>query len=122
MIPRGVFGAYAPGRRTSSVTVTGGAAHVACLYVKGQADAATVPECSAPRLIYQTVFVTGRGREMSFILIGFGKKTFKDLGESGPAHRCVWCSKMVSYRLVRALTWFNWFFIPVFPYRREYRV
>lgn len=59
---------------------------------------------------------------MSFILIGFGKKTFKDVGESGPAHRCQWCSKVVSYRLVRVLTWFSYFLIPVVPYRREYRV
>lgn len=59
---------------------------------------------------------------MSFILIGFGKKTFKDLGESGPEQRCQWCSREVSYRLIRARTWFSYFFIPVIPYRREYRV
>jgi zinc-ribbon family len=59
---------------------------------------------------------------MSFIIIGFGKKTFKDLGETGTEQRCVWCATAVFYHLIRIRTWFTYFFIPVFPYRSEYRI
>lgn len=59
---------------------------------------------------------------MSFILIGFGKKTYKDLGETGPEQQCVWCSSVMFYHLVLVRTWFTYFFIPIFPYRNEYRI
>ena len=59
---------------------------------------------------------------MSFTLITFGKKTFKDLGETGEQQRCVWCSARVYYHLILIRTWFTYFFIPVIPYRSEYRV
>lgn len=59
---------------------------------------------------------------MSFHLIGFGKKTYKDLGETGVEQRCAWCSEQVFYRLVLERTWFTYFFIPVYAYRKEYRV
>lgn len=59
---------------------------------------------------------------MSFILIGFGKKTCKDLGETGPEQQCVWCSTRVFYHLILTRTWFTYFFIPIVPYRSEYHV
>jgi hypothetical protein len=57
---------------------------------------------------------------MSFILIGFGKQTRKDLGQTGVVQQCVWCHNLVFYHLIILRTWFTYFFIPVFPYRREY--
>ena len=59
---------------------------------------------------------------MSFILIGFGKKTVKDLGETGQQQRCVSCSQLVSYHLVMVRTWLTYFFIQIFPYRNQYFV
>lgn len=59
---------------------------------------------------------------MSLIIIGFGKVTAKDLGAIGQEQLCVWCSALVSYRLLLVRRWFTYFFIPVFPYRREYRL
>lgn len=59
---------------------------------------------------------------MSFTLITFGKKTFKDLGETGEEQRCVWCSRPVFYHLILARTWLTYFFIPVIPYRSGYLV
>lgn len=59
---------------------------------------------------------------MSLIIIGFGKVTARDMGEVDQEQECVWCSKRVRYRLVRARTWFSFFFVPVIPYRNEYRV
>jgi hypothetical protein len=59
---------------------------------------------------------------MSFILIGLGRKTSEDLGETGQEQKCVWCSSVVFYHLVLVRTWFTYFFIPLFAYRSEYRV
>lgn len=59
---------------------------------------------------------------MSFILIGFGKKTFKDLGETGQQQRCFSCSQLVCYHLVIVRTWFTCFFIPIFAYQNQYFV
>lgn len=59
---------------------------------------------------------------MSFTLVGFGKVTVKDLGETGLEQQCVWCSARVFYHLILTRTWFTYFFIPVIPYRSEYRV
>lgn len=59
---------------------------------------------------------------MSLIIIGFGKVTVSDLGQVAQEQQCVWCSGQVCYRLVRARTWFSFFFVPVIPYRSEYRV
>lgn len=59
---------------------------------------------------------------MSFILIGFGKKTVKDLGETGQQQRCFSCSQLVFYHLVMVRTWFTYFFIPLLAYRKEYRI
>src|ERR1044072_3049601 len=59
---------------------------------------------------------------MSLTLITFGKKTFKDLGETGEEQRCVWCSRPMVYHLILARTWLTYFFIPVIPYRSEYIV
>lgn len=59
---------------------------------------------------------------MSFILVGFGKRTRKDFGETGRVQQCIWCSNSVFYHLVRTNTWFTYFFIPIFPYRSEYRI
>jgi hypothetical protein len=41
---------------------------------------------------------------MSFVLIGFGKATFNDLGETGPEQQCVWCSRIVFYHLILVRT------------------
>lgn len=59
---------------------------------------------------------------MSFILIGFGKRTFKDLGETGTKQQCVWCGTTMSYHVIRIRTWFTYFFIPVFPYRSVFLI
>jgi hypothetical protein len=59
---------------------------------------------------------------MSFIIIGFGRKTSKDLGETGQEQQCVWCSNMVFYHLILVRTWVTYFFIPLFVYHSEYRV
>lgn len=59
---------------------------------------------------------------MSLIIIGFGRVTTRDLGEVEQEQECVWCSKRVRCRLLRARTWFSFFFVPVIPYRSVYRV
>jgi hypothetical protein len=59
---------------------------------------------------------------MSFILIGFGKQTFKDLGETGTEQQCLWCTTTMFYHLIRIRTWFTYFLIPVFPYRSVFRI
>ncbi len=59
---------------------------------------------------------------MAFILIGFGRRTHKDFGETGYVQPCVRCANAVYYHLVRIRTYFTCFFIPIFPYRSEYRV
>lgn len=59
---------------------------------------------------------------MSLTLITFGKRTFKDLGETGEEQCCVWCSRPVFYHLILVRTWLTYFFIPVIPYRSEYLV
>ena len=59
---------------------------------------------------------------MSLTIIGFGKVTYKDLGETGPEQSCVWCSARVFYHLSLLRTWFTYSFVPVIPYRSEYRV
>jgi hypothetical protein len=59
---------------------------------------------------------------MSFIIIGLGKKTFKDLGETGQPQQCFSCSVPVFNHLILVRTWFTYFFIPIFSYRREYRI
>lgn len=59
---------------------------------------------------------------MSLILIGFGKQTHKDVGETGRKQPCAWCSRQVFYHLAVVETWFTLFFIPIYAYRREYRV
>jgi hypothetical protein len=57
---------------------------------------------------------------MSFILISFGKKTFKDLGETGQQQRCFSCSTLVFYHLILVRTWFTYFFVRIFSYRNQY--
>jgi hypothetical protein len=59
---------------------------------------------------------------MSFTLIGFGRRTRRDLGETGLEQPCAWCSARVFYHLVLERTWFTYFFVPVIPYRSTYRV
>lgn len=59
---------------------------------------------------------------MSLTIIGFGKVTVKDLGETGLEQQCAWCSERVFYRLVLERTWFTYFFIPIYAYRKEHRV
>jgi zinc-ribbon family len=59
---------------------------------------------------------------MSFILIGFGRRTHKDLGETGTVQTCARCSNSIFYHLVSSHTWFTCFFIPIFPYRSAYRI
>jgi hypothetical protein len=59
---------------------------------------------------------------MSFILIGVGKVTSKDLGETGRQQQCVWCSRLVFYHLILMRTWFSYFFVPLFSYRSQYRI
>lgn len=59
---------------------------------------------------------------MSFILIGFGKQTFKDLGETGQQQQCFSCSNHIFYHLILVRTWFTYFFIPIIPYRTQYLV
>jgi hypothetical protein len=63
-----------------------------------------------------------RERCMSVILVGFGKKTYRHLGETGLEQSCVWCSGRVFYHLVLGRTWFTYFFVPLFSYGTEYRV
>lgn len=58
---------------------------------------------------------------MSLILIGFGKLRRRDLGETGVEQQCVWCYQAIYYHLIMVQTWFTYFFIPIFPYRTEYR-
>lgn len=59
---------------------------------------------------------------MALWIIGFGRVTTRDFGETGMEQECVWCSERVYYHLVRARTWFTYFFIPVIPYSTRYRV
>lgn len=59
---------------------------------------------------------------MSFILIGIGKKTSKNLGAAGQEQPCVWCSYVVFYHLILTRTWLTYFLIPVIPYRSEYHL
>ena len=59
---------------------------------------------------------------MSFILIGFGRQTRKDLGETGYTQICPLCTSSMFYHLIRSHTWLTFFFVPVFPYRSEYRI
>jgi hypothetical protein len=59
---------------------------------------------------------------MSLTIIGFGKVTVRDLGKTGLEQQCVWCSSHVFYHLIFIRTWFTYFFIPLIPYRSEYRV
>ena len=59
---------------------------------------------------------------MSVTIIGFGKRTSKDLGEIGGGQSCIWCSAHVYYHLTLVRTWFTYFLIPVIPYRRTYHV
>jgi hypothetical protein len=59
---------------------------------------------------------------MSFILIGFGRRTRKDFGETGPVQDCFRCNNSVFYHLVNTKTWLTCFFVPIFPYRSEHRV
>jgi hypothetical protein len=63
-----------------------------------------------------------QGATMSFILIGFGKKTYKDLGETGQEQKCAWCSTRIFYHLIVIHTWLTCFFIPLLPYRKEYKI
>jgi ribosomal protein S26 len=58
---------------------------------------------------------------MSSVIIGFGRRTTKYYGEVA-ALKCIRCSNHVHYRLTHIRTWFTYFFIPIFPYRSEYRV
>jgi hypothetical protein len=59
---------------------------------------------------------------MSLTIIGFGKVTSKDLGETGQEQPCVWCSARVFYHLILVRTWLTYFFIRVLPYRSDYRL
>lgn len=63
-----------------------------------------------------------RESKMSLTIIGFGKTTRNDLGPAGKGQYCVWCAEDVCYRVIRVNTWFTYFFIPIIPYRRQYRV
>jgi hypothetical protein len=59
---------------------------------------------------------------MSFILIGFGKQTRRDLGETGDEMQCPWCSNIIFNHLILVRTWLTCFFIPIIPYRSEYLI
>lgn len=59
---------------------------------------------------------------MSFILIGFGRRTRKDFGATGQMQQCARCANTIFYHLVRTNSWITFFFIPIFPYRSEFRV
>jgi hypothetical protein len=59
---------------------------------------------------------------MSFILIGFGKQTLEDLGETGQQQQCFSCSSLTFYHLILVRTWFSIFFIPALVYRNQYFV
>jgi hypothetical protein len=59
---------------------------------------------------------------MSFHLLGIGKLTYKDLGSTGTEQECIWCSNKVFYHLILVRTWLTYFFIPVLPYRKQYRM
>jgi hypothetical protein len=63
-----------------------------------------------------------QGATMSFILIVVGKKTYKDLGETGQEKKCAWCSTRIFYHLIVIHTWLTCFFIPLLPHRKEYKI
>ena len=58
---------------------------------------------------------------MSLTIIGFGKRTSRDYGAI-TSLECPRCHQNVSYHLIYTRTWFTYFFIPLFPYRSQYRV
>lgn len=54
-----------------------------------------------------------------FILFGFGKRTVKDLGETGKV-RCGRCGNVRPWQYKKVTTWFTLFFVPVIPYKNLY--
>lgn len=59
---------------------------------------------------------------MSFILVGFGKRKRRDLGEIGHKLVCIRCNNSIIYHLINIHTWFTCFFIPIFSYRSEHKI
>lgn len=59
---------------------------------------------------------------MSLTIIGFGKTTSDDLGETGQEQQCVWCFVNVYYHLILVRTWFTYYFIRLIPYHSEYQI
>lgn len=49
-------------------------------------------------------------------IFGFGKKTFKVLGET-KVRKCKSCSNERKFKHVKEKTWFTFFFLPMFSYR-----
>ena len=53
------------------------------------------------------------------VIYGWGRQTLEDQGGVLPA-RCPNCNNLVEWRLVRKLVWFTLYFIPLFPYSKQY--
>ena len=57
---------------------------------------------------------------MSFILIGVGKRTRRDLGEVGQPFPCPRCNNLIAYHHIHVRTWLTFFFVKVYSYRSEH--
>lgn len=55
------------------------------------------------------------------IIFGWGFRTKRELGPLGP-YTCNACNKAGYFVLVRAISWFSFFFIPIVPYSKKYYV
>lgn len=53
------------------------------------------------------------------IIFGWGFRTKRELGPLGP-YKCNACDKVGYFILVRAISWFSIFFIPMVPYSKKY--
>lgn len=57
---------------------------------------------------------------MSFILIGVGKRTRRDLGEVSQPLPCLRCNNHIAYHHIHVRTWLTGFFVRVYSYRSEH--
>jgi len=55
------------------------------------------------------------------IIIGWGNRYVKDFGQV-IKDKCSICSKKNYFNLIRVRDWFDFFFIPIFPYNTEYHL
>ncbi|MBN2795988.1 MAG: zinc ribbon domain-containing protein [Clostridia bacterium] len=52
------------------------------------------------------------------MIIGFGKRTFEVKGQT-KKQKCLKCSHERPFKVVEEKTWFTFFFIPVFPFKKR---